>query len=73
MNILWGRSEGPYPGIASKYTLSWWLRVSGDPAVGEQVGILILRGFKWIGELLANFPWIFGGVLVGEAICMGGS
>ena len=71
--ILWGVGEGYCPGVASKSTLPWYPRVSGEPDVDGQVGLAILRGCNWTGELLANFTRPFGGSLVGESICIGGS
>ena len=59
-----------YPGMAIISTLLWWLVVARGPVVGDQEELVILRGYNWIGDVLASYPglllrpWLGGGVFI---------
>ena len=50
-----------------------WLMIVREPGIGEPVVQVILRDCRWTEYLLAKVPKPFGGPLVGEDICIGGS
>ena len=72
LTILWGEDVGPCPGIASIPPLLWWLRVSRGPVVGDKGYLVILRGCKWTGELIASFSGFLIRTWLGVRLVLGG-